>query len=286
MTTIAYHPGLESHVIENARPFPEITEQLGIPIQTELAEAVQPVLADFYERFEPDAEDSVPLIVTFGPEGEGFGAMIQTPDEMQARADYLDRESGVYRDLRIVALGSYIDPVLEDATFGYTDRKMTVRGPNEAYDTPRYQFSICSGVHLDIRLRGAETAEGREQMRADLAERFGALTVGKELAAMDLSALQKEHLHWLGVILKGKYLQERLPGSEAWYSRAPEPSQLAQYKEELILGIPDSQSDELVPTVFSLVRRVAELRQPVTHRIGENYTLTDRRGNVLAGQAA
>jgi hypothetical protein len=283
MAGITYHPGLESHVLTYDRPFPEITEQPGVPIQAELTEAVGPVLAQFHNRFTGKGEDVVPLIVAFGAEEEDFRGVIEHPDEIIAKADYWNGERGIYGGIGVYALGAYIEPVLETAEFAHTDQKMTVHGPDETYDTPHYQFGICGGPGFMLRRWGAETPEGLEQLSIGLSASLGALTVGKEFAEMDLSAGQREHMHWLGVILKGKFLGERAPKSR-WDSRDPEPSQLEQYREELVGGMPDSQSEELLPAVFALAQRVAELRRPVQHRIGENYALTDARGRVLEGQ--
>lgn len=282
MAGALYHPGLESYVIANHRPFPEITEQPGVPVQPELAEAVGPVLTDFHDRFSVERDDPVPLIVDFGAQGEDFKAIVQSPDEIAALASNFDSEKGAYSGMLVLALGSYIEPALETARFEFTDRKMTVHGPPRAtYPESRYQFSTCARAGLNLSEEVGETAEDLERTATDLAQNFDTLTVGREFAEMDLSPAQREHLHWLAVILKGKFLGERIPGSGPWHSRAPEADQLERYRQELTGDMPDSHSAELVPAVFELAQRVADLRRPVTHRVGENYTLTDSKGRVL-----
>jgi hypothetical protein len=57
-----------------------------------------------------------------------------------------------------------------------------------------------------------------------------------------------------------------------WLSRAPEPSELAYYRETLASEVPDSKSKDLLGALFALSRVVSSFRKVNDHRIGEEYT--------------
>lgn len=280
MPTTTYHPGLESWVINNDRPFPEITEDPGWPIQTELKEALKPALDEFYNRFSP--EQPVPLIVDFGQNSQQFNAVVMHPQDICAGPGHLDRKTGIYKSFHIFAHGAYIAPVLESADFTYTTRNMDIGGDFEA---PRYQFGVCGGFGLHFSEFGADNPEGLAKIKEHLAQKFGSFVVDREFSQEELLPIQREHLYWLGVILKGYYLQRDSSmqlTKKRWYSRAPDLDKLAGYRDELANDIPDSNSEELLPVIYALSRRVVDLRHREPHRIGEDYTLVDVRGRPLS----